>query len=175
MIEVIDDFLPLMEFEPLESFVTGQSLPWSWKDTITSADSENEAGQFSHQTYVPNQGVCSPHHERIAYPLLSKLFMADPKVICILLRVKLNLNPKQETNNQLGDYHSDFTFTSNYKTGIYYLNSNNGYTSFETGEKVESVANRLVIFDGNIKHVGHSCTDKNARFVLNLNWLTTNV
>ena len=31
-------------------------------------------------------------------------------------------------------------------TGIYYINTNDGYTAFKDGDKVKSVANRIVLF-----------------------------
>ena len=42
---------------------------------------------------------------------------------------------------------------------------------FKDGTKVESVENRIVIFDGSELHCGVSCTDEKARFVLNINYL----
>ena len=57
-------------------------------------------------------------------------------------------------------------------TAIYYLNTNNGFTKFENGDKVNSVANRMVIFDSNLKHTGTSCTDAHARMLINFNYYT---
>ena len=57
------------------------------------------------------------------------------------------------------------------RRGILYLNDNNGYTRFEDGSRVDSVANRLVVFDARRRHTGASCTDAPWRLVLNLNWL----
>ena len=55
-------------------------------------------------------------------------------------------------------------------TSIFYINTNNGYTKFENGEKVESVANRMVTFSTNLKHTGTSCTDERTRVVINFNY-----
>ena len=55
-------------------------------------------------------------------------------------------------------------------TGIYYVNGNDGYTEFETGDKVKSVANRFVKFPSDIKHRGVSQVDTKVRCVLNLNY-----
>ena len=51
------------------------------------------------------------------------------------------------------------------------MNTNNGYTEFEDGTKVESVANRFVSFPEKMKHRGTSCTDKKTRIVININYL----
>ena len=45
-----------------------------------------------------------------------------------------------------------------------------GYTSFEDGTKVESVENRFVTFDSDIKHSGTTCTNQKVRLVLNINY-----
>ena len=55
-------------------------------------------------------------------------------------------------------------------TSIFYVNTNNGYTKFEDGTKVESIANRMVTFPTNMKHKGASCTDKRTRVVINFNY-----
>ena len=56
-------------------------------------------------------------------------------------------------------------------TAIYYVNTNNGYTYFEDGQKVESVENRLVIMPSNLPHAGATCTDELRRVVINFNYL----
>ena len=50
------------------------------------------------------------------------------------------------------------------------MNTNNGYTKFENGTKVESVANRMLTFSANMKHTGTSCTDEKRRIVINFNY-----
>ena len=55
-------------------------------------------------------------------------------------------------------------------TSIYYLNSNNGYTEFEDGTKIESVANRLVLIDGSQKHCSTNCTDETVRVNIGVNY-----
>ena len=57
-------------------------------------------------------------------------------------------------------------------TSILYMNTNNGYTKFETGEKVDSIENRLVTFPNNLKHTGstNNC-DAPYRCVMNIDWI----
>ena len=56
------------------------------------------------------------------------------------------------------------------KTSTYYINTNNGWTEFEDGGKVESVANRMLVFDSNLVHGGVSCTDEKTRILINFNY-----
>ena len=50
------------------------------------------------------------------------------------------------------------------------MNTCNGYTHFEDGSKVHSVANRLAIFPSTMFHSGSTCTDKDMRVVINFNY-----
>jgi len=70
------------------------------------------------------------------------------------------------------NFHTDVTNDyKNSKTAVFYLNNNNGYTLFKKGKrKVESVANRIVIFDAKEEHTTVTQTDTNIRVVLNLNF-----
>ena len=56
-------------------------------------------------------------------------------------------------------------------TGLFYLNNNNGYTEFESGEKIKSISNMYVEFPVKLKHRAVSQTDVDCRTVLNLNYL----
>jgi len=87
----------------------------------------------------------------------------------ILIRVKLNLTTCTETILEHG-LHIDINPVEDariMRSAVYYLNTNNGYTVFESGEKVESVANRLLDFPANLKHSGTTCTDTKTRLALN--------
>ena len=60
---------------------------------------------------------------------------------------------------------------SHWTTAILYINTNNGFTEFEDGVKVESIANRLVMFPSNFKHRGITQTDEQTRIMINFNFL----
>ena len=64
--------------------------------------------------------------------------------------------------------HVDFKFP--HKTAVFYVNTNNGYTEFEDGTKVESVENRIVFFDGSKPHNSSTCTDQKIRVVVSINY-----
>ena len=81
-------------------------------------------------------------------------------------RIKANLTTKT-TSHEEGGYHTDY---SDIITAVYYINTNNGYTQFKDGTKVESVANRAVIFDSNLEHQGVGCTDEKRKVVINFNY-----
>lgn len=167
MIEVIDNFLPENEFQiMIDQFLNNSNLTWQFN---TSRDrgygdrlirDEEEPFQFVHGLYRD----FGPKSEYCQYiePFLEKLN------IRALLRVKVNLTTRSESIIE-GDFHVDQFF--DHKAAIFYLNTCDGYTLFENGEKVDSVANRMVLFDGSLKHTGTNCTDKQRRVVINFNYL----
>ena len=84
-----------------------------------------------------------------------------------LVRVKANLYLR--TNERIvHGYHTDYPFEC--KTAIFSLNSNDGLTKFENGQEVESVENRMVIFNGLLKHTGTTCTNQKTRMNINFNY-----
>ena len=85
------------------------------------------------------------------------------------------ITDKSVRYNHENEFHVDGPSLSEEKlkqssTSIFYVNTNNGYTKFEDGTKVESVANRMVTFPANMKHTGTSCTDEKIRVVINFNY-----
>ena len=160
MICVKDNFLDTKQFNKIKEVFFSKDIPWSFGKVVPdleSSVSDIDNFQFS-CTILPE----SPFYECLI-PLFDKMNME------VHFRVKINLNPKAYKVFEHG-YHIDIPTPS--KTAIFYLNTNNGYTAFETGEKVESVENRLVVFDSHIKHTGTSCTNEKVRMVLNINYIS---
>ena len=108
-------------------------------------------------------------------PVLGKLTDGTKHPVKVVLRVKANLRTRT-TEIQPSSYHQDYADVFGdtkipYYSAIYYVNSNDGYTEFKTGEKIESVANRLLLFSGDQDHRGTSCTNAKQRIVINFNYV----
>ena len=122
--------------------------------------------QFTHTFY--KEYVVYSQFFPIVAPLIEKL---NPECV---IRIKANLNPRTDVRHTF-PYHVDFlSKSSDRKTAIYYVNSNDGVTILEDGTEIESVANRLVIFDQKISHTGTTCTDQKVRCLINLNYIELN-
>ena len=110
---------------------------------------------------------CSPHFE-----VLSPIF----KIIQAASLIQIKANLRTRTPNIIeNEFHVDLSFFSEEKrkqwtTSIFYVNTNNGYTKFEDGTQIESIANRLITFPANMEYTGTSCTDENTRVVINFNY-----
>ena len=168
-IKIYDNFLSPIEFGQIQSVFLDHNCPWEFSDNITTVygNDGDKHGQFVKVLYVFNCGR-EKGYEKIE-PVISKIQDIDDCDQISLLRVKINLNPKQLDVIQLGDYHTDFQFDC--RTAIYYLTNSNGPTKFENGEVINCVANRLVVFPSHMKHCGFSCSDNTRRIVLNINYL----
>jgi hypothetical protein len=151
--EIIDNFLNEFEFSNIKSLIMSTNFPWFFGTVVTGS----KHTQFTHCFYQYDQ----PTH---FYPQIS--FIREKLNVRSLVRIKANLNQKTEHIEE-HDYHIDFP---DMKTAIFYLNTCDGYTKFKNGEKVNSVENRIVIFDSNLEHTGTSCTNQCARLVINFNY-----
>ena len=155
--EVIDNFLSEDEFKNLRRYIASTEFPWYFGKILTG--NQSSEAQFVHTFYVND----TPTH---TWPNVEffrlKLNMAS------LVRIKVNLNPKTETLKVYKDaFHIDYPDIT---TAVFYLNTCDGYTLFEDGTKVDSVENRIVIFDSNMRHTGTNCTNEVGRLVMNINY-----
>ena len=88
-----------------------------------------------------------------------------------LLRCKLNCNPVSNKNYELG-WHTDVEAAPEdlWFSAILYLTTCDGCTLLQKGDeivKVESVANRVLIFPSIWKHTACAPTNIKARFIMN--------
>jgi hypothetical protein len=58
-----------------------------------------------------------------------------------------------------------------HKVALFSINTNNGYTLFENGDKFESKENTLLLFDGHLKHCSVAQIDSNLRINININYI----
>lgn len=169
-LKIFDNWLSEKYFNQIKSVVLDSKFNWNFNDVSVYAsdrefDDPNEY-QFTHVIYANSRPMSE------SYDLFSQLFFKLGAVV--LLKAKLNLNPSTKEIREKYfhiDIPSLYTKDVGYKTGIFYINTNNGYTKFKTGEVVESMENRFIIFDGYEPHCGSTCTDQKCRVVLNVNWI----
>ena len=162
-IEIFDNYLNEEDFIKIKNiFIDNEKFPWHYTPGVAYPDEIKEIDkfQFFNLMYRNDIGVKSSYYPNLM-PLLNKI---NPKEI---LRVKANLGTRTSTHIE-GGMHTDSKMK--HTTAIFYVNTNNGYTLFENGERVDSIENRLVSFDSSIMHSGFSQTDSNIRVVLNLNY-----
>jgi len=160
---IIDNYLSSEEHKTIKEAILGD-FPWYYSDFKVGNETFNDKNnyQFVHVFY--NNYMITSQYWQIILPIINKI---NPVAI---VKVKANINPNTDTHN-LFAFHTDINSKFKGKTAIYYVNTNNGYTVFKDGTGVESVANRIVIFDNDILHTNTTCTDQKIRCVLNFNYV----
>ena len=163
---VIDNFLDEQSFRNLQNVILGNDFTWFYINAIDYSNEEGDKFQFFHAFFKEDIGVNS-HQYGILSNILNKIKPKD------IFRIKANLLTRT-SKIEVNTFHSDIVYLGilPWTTSIFYINTNNGYTEFETGAKVESIENRMVVFPAEMKHRGTSCTDKKIRVVINFNYLT---
>lgn len=199
MLKIIDNFLPEDIFENIEKEILGEHFPW-YKTNIlgTFCFEDNKDPLYNRQmthifyrlvTYrndskylkaeieISDDEVLSlKEGDSISYssdychlidPILKNLNLSKN---IVFTRIKANLNMYSPEPIE-GGYHTDFeTPRPSAKTALYYFNTNNGGTKFITGQFVQAVRNRLVVFPQSLEHMGIGPTDSHFKSVLNINW-----
>lgn len=155
----IDNVVAPEDFEQLQGHFSSPHFDWYFNSSVVKGNTN--AFQFVHAVYV-NEVV--NYNDLIALQPINNVLQPQS-----LLRIKANLSTKGNTHN-LSGMHID-NDVPGALTAVYYINTNNGYTEFEDGDRVESVENRLVVFPSRLKHSGVNCTDEQRRIVININYV----
>ena len=151
--KVIDNFLDQDSFNHFKNIITGQYFPWYFNNQKVLDDNHLDNYQFVNTFKDGNT----------AMPLLD--VFKEKLNVSNFLRAKLNCTTR---TNKIFEFKSHRDLDVNCLVSIFYVNSNNGYTKFENGQKIESIENRLITFDNNLKHNGTTSTNSQTRIVLNL-------
>jgi hypothetical protein len=80
---------------------------------------------------------------------------------------KANLFPSTEELKE-NAFHIDTDIP--HKGALFYINTCNGFTILEDGTRIESVSNRMLLFDSAKPHASTNCTDQPSRINININY-----
>ena len=173
-IKIVDEYIRESEHQKLLGILKRRDFPWTFTQKTGEMDINGYGNnplntQMTHFFVDYRIASFSPFFEYV-------LPLVNQQSIIAISRIKANLELCNE-NHVESDFHYDNSTMYGIKeipephitNIVYYVNTNNGYTEFETGEKVESVANRAVIFPNTMLHRGVSQTDTHFRAVINMN------
>lgn len=159
--KIIDNFINQDLFNQLKDTMFSDSIPWFCKSGTVSG-SKKDIIWFSHCFYndfKPDSNLFSFMPE-----IIDKLNIAS------IIQIRANLVLKTEKDFKT-TWHTDYNY--NNKTAILYFNTDTSGTYFKIKNKdkfVKAKANRMVIFDGNIKHCAFLNNKINKRIVINFNY-----
>lgn len=165
--KIIDNWMDPISFRKIQSFFLGSNCPWFFQTIIDGKEDLDKIDrfQFTH-IYVLDGEIRDPQFHNI-------LDSFERLQTNTYIKVKANLVTRTEKVRK-NSFHKDLfehEITPLNYTAVYYLNTNNGFTLFKTGEKVKSKENRMLIFPSGMEHTGTTCTNQKARVVLNFNFV----
>jgi len=182
-VEIIDDWLDGYSFNQLKLGLSpneggSASLGWTFGGKAGGNTGELKNYQFTYFFYEGYPDIYCDSNYHLVDPIIKKI-----PDIYQLVRIKANLQPHSE-EKYVSAWHWDSavgherdennvitkegTPIKNAYVGIFYLNTNNGYTELDDGTKVDCVANRLLIFPNEMKHRGVSTNDTMFKSVVNI-------
>tara|TARA_R110000824_G_scaffold161744_1_gene337165 strand:- start:753 stop:1280 length:528 start_codon:yes stop_codon:yes gene_type:complete len=168
--KVEDNFLSEGDFLPIKNMLLSHDCAWYHQGAVSGVDEDKEMldTYFSHTFFSSARdgwgdprGISSNLYD-LLLPLVRQL------EVDALIRLRANNYPHTQKRTQ-HTFHIDNDYP--HKTAILYINTNNGMTILEDGTKINSIENRLLTFNGLIKHSSTTCTDSRSRVVVNVNYI----
>lgn len=159
--KIIDNALPPEEFERIKNNIINPKFPWNLTTGITNEKEVLPTYASFYFTHLFWTGFDTEPQAQIFAPLL------DLMDCSAIMRIKANCYPSTP-EIITHDNHVDYDFP--HKGAIYYLNNNNGVTILEDKIEVESIENRLLLFDPSKPHTSTTCTDTKCRINVNFNY-----
>ena len=136
--------------------------PWSYSPVVVDDRDHADDFQFTHTFFDNNRGFVSEGPAG----LRKIIEMINPQV---WIRIKANLRMRTD-EVRVSQMHTDNNISVS-TTSIYYINDNDGRTTFENGSYVESRMNRFLTFPSHLKHAGSTCSNNKERLVINFNYI----
>ena len=167
-VKIFDNFLKEDECQFLkEMIIWNDSFPWFMHKQIgTKNEPEHLWSWYGTHCFYDHRQPQSSHWDSLNGILLGAI---EKRIeVKALLRIKANFFGNTETLRE-HEPHVDYKFPN--ISGIYCLNTCNGYSRLEDGTKIDSVENRFYIFNGGKLHNSTSTTNVQGRFNINVNFL----
>lgn len=160
MYSIVDNFLPSIEHQAIESTLTTNEFPWYFNNFV-AINGDVDRGDFYFEHIFYNNYTVNSNFFGLILPLIN---IIKPKA---LIKCKANLYPNtgKLVKNAL---HIDQKYS--HSGALYYVNTNNGFTGLEDGTNIDSIANRMLYFDSSKPHHSTHCTDQKVRITININY-----
>ena len=172
--QVFDNFLEEDYFDYLSQVVMG-----TWHDRAIMYQMQKTVSDSTDTEVMPpwnfmgismiydNDEPLHPFYKELSETFLP-LFREKVYDYRAIVRIKCNFYPYTEPFHK-HRYHKDYTFDN--IGAVFSINTCDGYTEFDDGDVVESVANRLVVFNAQNSHRSTTTTTDFGRFNINFNLL----
>ena len=168
-LKIIDNFLPEKEFQTLVNAITGISPAIDFRIVSAVEDASGSEDYWSwymiHMVYAMDMPQ-SKFYSDICRMFVPKFYeIANFKTMS---RIKINAYP----HTNIVKEHKEHTDTKFSHTGaVFSINTCDGYTKIKGETKVQSIANRIVFFDGSEPHQSTTTSNAKLRYNINFNFL----
>jgi|TARA_R110000782_G_scaffold126822_1_gene218433 mannose-6-phosphate isomerase-like protein (cupin superfamily) len=157
--KITENFLSKKKYLNIYNAINNEYFPWYYNNyKLNKVTNKLFDYQLTHVFY--NNGAVNSTYFNIIEPLIKKLKVKT------LIKIKANLNPISQELIEFGK-HEDTPTHSSYRSMIYYLNTNNGYTKIKN-KKIKSKENKALFFPSSTIHQGTNSTNCNNRMVINI-------
>tara|TARA_R100000329_G_C7521114_1_gene183731 strand:- start:46 stop:525 length:480 start_codon:yes stop_codon:yes gene_type:complete len=157
--QLIENFLPKEIFLDIQKTML-DSMPWYYAHHTTLDSKRDDDFFFYHNLYMDGNQQSSLF-QQLTHPILGNLKFN------YLYRARARLITRQPSQIP-HTFHVDSE--EKHMVALFSVNTNNGHTLFENGEKAYSKENTMLIFDGSLKHATVPQTDTSIRVNINFNF-----
>ena len=163
---IIENFLPENNFRFIQTLLMSNNFPYYRQEWVGTPDDISLTSLLTHLLIYDGEKKTDEAFQKIIMePIANKLRQENNSLN--IVRAKVNLYPYQNEHMK-STYHVDQDIE--HKVLLLPINTNNGYTEFESGTRFQSIENTAIIFDGNLKHRSVSQTDNSAKINININY-----
>jgi hypothetical protein len=164
--KIKENFLPDSLYMELKDFVSGTKINWFYREKETNDMSNDSSfGYFTFCWY----NDWKPDHPLFfsqILPILNKLNCKAP------IQARANLTFNKNITSYASGWHVDYTYKNSF-TAIIYFTTSNATTLLKINNKiitVNSLENRLLLFNTPIEHKVVYGDDTKSRVIINLNY-----
>ena len=166
--QIVDNFISQESLDRIQNSMLALDdhnlsyFPWFTSRSVASTSDDLSLRQFYmvHPFYWEFHPASDFFHDL----LVEMIVKLQPNAI---IRVKGNLYPATDTILE-HEPHVDFHYS--HKGALFFVNTNDGYTTLADGTKIESVENRMLFFDPSEPHFSSNCTNDKFRVTINFNY-----
>ena len=177
-VKVIDNFLDVYTFNEVQKFIVYNVNfevfintkvtfnEYSGKEEGMMKQEEDNWNFYFGHTFYDNNMPQSPYSKKLLDFFVPKFQSLG--VFKSLLRAKLNL---YTNTSEIKEHQPHYDYEFSHTSALFSLNTCDGFTRMSDGTKIDSVENRMVIFDGSTLHNSSTTTNAKARYNINFNFL----
>jgi hypothetical protein len=162
---VYDNFLNAEEYGIIKQYLgPGGAFPWRLGSRINAHDESNDDMYFATMIYHSYEDGWKNDIDSKPFQFISSKIHIES-----LFRIKANLYfPSKTKEVQHHAPHRDSNFK--HQGALFFLTTCDAPTTMEDGTKIESIENRLLLFDPTSMHSSSSPTNAPYRVTINFNY-----